>query len=321
MIQAVLAKERVDAIIVRDITLSLTALRAARARRIPVVLDMAEPYPEMIRAQHAYGDLWGFRKLVRSVRLAEWVERQTLKRVAMTFAMIEESRARIVGMGIPKEKVCIVSNTPDLKKFQNGRPTYPGSMARFKDNTIFLYIGFLDLYRGVQVAIQGFPMVLKEEPNSVLFLVGSGKAEHRLRRLSKKLGIHERVVFEGYQSHSLIPDYVASCDVGIIPHYSCGLWNHTIPNKLFDYMAMSKPVLSSDATPVKRIVEKEDCGAVYENNDPCAFAREAKKLLDRDHRKMMGEKARIAVQRRYNWKIDAEMMMESIKNVITQVPA
>lgn len=312
-IRRVFAMERVDAVIVRDITLSLTALGAVSKRGIPVVLDMAEPYPEMIRAQHAYGDLRGVRKLVRNAGLAEWVEKETLKKVHMTFAMIEESRDRIVGMGIPEEKVSIVSNTPDLRKFQRGRPVFPGAMAGHRSGTIFLYIGFLDLYRGVQIAIRGFPKVLDNDPNAVLIIVGSGKREGELKRIAKELGIHNSVVFEGYQPHTRIPDYVASCDVGVIPHFACGLWNNTIPNKLFDYMCMSKPVLSSDAVPVKRILETERCGLTYNSTRSSEFGDQAVRLLDRNLRQRLGENGLKAVSDRYNWAVDAEEMLGRIE--------
>jgi glycosyltransferase involved in cell wall biosynthesis len=220
-----------------------------------------------------------------------------------------------MGMGIPKEKVCIVSNTPELGRFGEGRPTFPGSMAWRRSGLIFLYIGILDLYRGVQIAIRGFSKVLEHEPNAVLFIVGSGKGEGELKRIAGQLGIHNSVVFEGYQPHKLIPDYVASCDVGVIPHFACSLWNNTVPNKLFDYMCMAKPVLSSDAVPVKRILTEEQCGLTYESNDPPEFGRQAVRFLDRNLRQRFGENGLKAVKRKYNWAVDGERMVRKIESL------
>lgn len=312
-----LEKENIDIVIVRDITLSLTTIKAAKKWSIPVVLDMAEPYPEMIKAQHTYERLGFFKKVVRNVKMAEWVERKTLENISMVFAMIEESKARLAAMGFPKEKVIIVSNTPVISKLQRGAFTPPGSIAKLKSHTIFLYVGFVNLYRGVQIAIQGLPEILQKEDNVVLVVVGSGENIEELKRLAEKLNVEENVIFEGYQHHTLIGDYVASCDVGIIPHFSCGLWDNTIPNKLFDYMCCEKPVLSSDAKPVKRIIEQEQCGLAYSGNSPSEFAQQAIKLLDPAIRRQMGSNGLNAIKRRYNWNFDSAEMLRGINSIVS----
>lgn len=311
-IKNVLNERQINTVIVRDITLSLTALHAARERNIPVILDMAEPYPEMIRAQYIYGDITGYRKIIRNVKMAEWVERKTLKKAAHIFAMIEESKVRMLSMGVPEARISIVSNTPDMRKYQKGRPSYPGSVGKLKSKTIFLYIGFIDLYRGLQIAITGFRDVVAKDKNAVLVVVGNGKSEEKMRRLAHELDIADSIIFEGYQDHSLILDYVASCDVGIIPHFSCGLWNNTIPNKLFDYMAMSKPVLSSDTKPVKRIIEAEECGLVYADNNPSGFAKQALNLMSPELRQKFGENGAKAIVSKYNWENDSRVLLDVI---------
>jgi glycosyltransferase involved in cell wall biosynthesis len=219
-------------------------------------------------------------------------------------------------MGIPEERIAIVSNTPDLKKFEPCPKRHPGIMSKLKNDTVFLYIGYIDFYRGLQVAVQGFQGVVKEHPDAKMVVVGSGGAFDYNRALVEKLGLSEHVFFEGYQNHSLIKEYIASCDIGIIPHYACGLWNNTIPNKLFDYMAMNKPVLSSDAVPVQRIVEDENCGLIYESRSPSGFADVALRLMEFDMRQSMGANGRSAIERRYNWKYEETEMLRQIESLI-----
>jgi glycosyltransferase involved in cell wall biosynthesis len=314
-IQRVFNQVPIDIAIVRDITLSLTSLWAAQKRQIPVVLDMAEPYPEMIRAQHDFGDLTGVHQVIRRPGLAEWVEKKTLRGVKKVFATVEESQARISAMGIPDDNVAIVSNTPDLRRFKPGKKSHPGIMKKLKSKIIFLYVGFIDFYRGVQVAVKGFQHVVNKHSDAVMVIIGSGGAETYVRSLSKSLGLTGHVYFEGYQKHSLIPEYVASCDVGVIPHFACGLWNNTIPNKLFDYMAMKKPVLSSDASPVKRIIEAEKCGVIYDSKSPTDFAQAASQLMDSELRLPMGANGMSAIKRRYNWNREAKEMLRQLQTL------
>lgn len=311
-IRSVVRSERVEVLIVRDITLSLTALAAAEKSGIPVVLDMAEPYPEMIRAQHRYENLGAVEKLVRNATIADWVEKKTLRDVAAVFAMVEESKDRMIRMGVPGEKIVIVSNTPDLERFSGGRKSYPGSMSGLKSMTVLFYVGYMHQHRGLNIAIRGMKHILEKDKNIALVIVGKGDGEDELKRLADELGVADHVFFEGYQHHSLVPDYIASSDIGIIPHFSCGLWDNTIPNKLFDYMCMAKPVLCSDTKPVKRIVEQERCGLVYKDTDPEDFARKALEMLAPDVRGAMAKNGLNAVARRYNWEMDSGVMIDTI---------
>lgn len=305
-----------EIIIVRDITLSLTALVAAKSKNIPVILDMAEPYPEMIRAQHQYEKMGLIKKIVRNVKIAEWVENQTLKRVRLTLAMVEESKNRLKKMGVPEQRVCVVSNTPDIKKYSNAKPSYPGSLAKLKSKIKLLYVGYINKYRGLGTAVQAMERIIKIDGNVVLIVVGSGSGEEDLKNMSEKLNVSKHVFFEGHHHHSLILDYISSSDIGIITHYPCGLWDNTVPNKLFDYMFMGKPVLSSDTKPVKRILEEEQCGLVYRNNDLNEFVQNTIKLLDPAVRNKLGKNGKNAVNRRYNWEFDSKVMLDNVYKVV-----
>lgn len=314
-ISRLFSRHRIDIAIVRDITLSLTTLYAARKHRVPVILDMAEPYPELIKAQHTYENMGILKKIFRNVSFAEWVEEKTLDGVATVYAMVEESRDRMLEMGVPESKIKIVSNTPDLKRFKNGQSRYPGLMAELKNKTVMLYVGFVHHHRGLRVAIEGMKHIFEKSDAVVLVIIGSGEAIEDLKGLARSLGVEGNIIFAGHQNHALVPDFISSADIGIITHFSCGLWDNTIPNKLFDYMSMGKAVLCSNAKPVKRIVEDEWCGLVYNDTDPKDFAAQALRLLDPALRKTLGENGLRAVKERYNWSIDSNRMIKHINEL------
>lgn len=310
----VVKKHHVQAIIVRDITLSITAINIGIRFRIPVFLDMAEPYPEMLRA------MWKYEKrnftdiLVRNPALAAWVERRTLQKIDHVFVMVEESGRRIRGMGFPSERITVVSNTPDIGRFQKAKPTFPGSMCRMKDKFKLLYIGFVTGSRGLINAIEGMRLAVRKNPEIMLVIAGDGKGRTELEKSVLKHGLGGNVFFEGRFDNAKMPEYVSSCDAGIIPHYSCGLWNNTIPNKLFDYMAAGKPVLSSDVTPVRRILEETGAGVVYKDTSPEDFCEKAVILASSpDRARQMGEMGEKAVKAKYNWDADFSRLISVIE--------
>jgi glycosyltransferase involved in cell wall biosynthesis len=314
-IKEVVRRNRIQAIIVRDITLSLPTIWIARGRNIPVFLDMAEPYPEMIRAMWEYESMKPTDLLVRNPRFADWVEQYTLHHVDHIFAMVEESSERMINMGVPKHKISIVSNTPDLKRMRQVNPSYPGSLSTIKRDFKIIYIGHLTGSRGLQTVIKGLPLVLGKNPRVRLVIVGNGKSEKDLRALVKEQQVGEAVIFEGWIDNKNLPQYVSSCEVGLIPHYSCGLWDHTIPNKLFDYMATGRPVLCSDVPPMSRIVNETGCGLVYRDISPEDFAN---KILELSYSsaslREMGAKGEKAVKTKYNWNFDFSELLKVLEN-------
>lgn len=308
-IQEVVRANSIDCIMVRDLPLALTAVMIGRLNRLPVILDMAECYPEMLKTLWQFGDGRLTDHLVRNPSIARIVEKLAVKRVDYNLVVIEESRRRLRKLGVMSHKISIVSNTPDLSEFHERRPTFPGSM-RFRKNTlILLYVGLLSMARGLDLVIKALPTLLEKDIDVSLVIVGRGKAQKYLQKLAKELKVSDCVFFEGYVDRELVPHYVASSDVAIIPYPHCSHWANTIPNKLFDYMAMSKPVVVSDIQPLMRIVTQTKSGVVFKSSNTQSFCRAVESLLDSEVRKEMGRNGEKAVKERYNWDVDSAELL------------
>lgn len=311
-INAVVKKHDLKLIIVRDLPLALAAIMIGKIRKIPVVLDMAECYPEMIRL------IWQFEPFkisnifVRNPLIVDFIERLTLRYIDHVFVMVEESKTRLIGKKFPSDKITIVSNTPILRKFQNVNPTYPGSFAQHKDKLKLIYVGILDFNRGLDTVIKSLKEYIKIDQNVVLLILGKGNCESHLRQLVKETGMEEYVIFEGWVDNKKVPDYISSSDVCLVPHHKCGHWDNTIPNKLFDYMASSKPVLISNVTPMQRIVQETNCGLVYTDYDSKSFVFQLLQLRDSEFRSSLGDNGHKSVNEYYNWDTDSRNMLESL---------
>ena len=72
--------------------------------------------------------------------------------------------------------------------------------------------------------------------------------------------------------------YMAFADVNLIPHNRNGHTDNTIPHKLYQGMMVGKPVLVSDAPPLKRVVEKLNSGLVFEGGNSKDFANKVEAL-------------------------------------------
>jgi glycosyltransferase involved in cell wall biosynthesis len=157
------------------------------------------------------------------------------------------------------------------------------------------------------------PTVLEEIPDARLLLVGKGSGEFdkEMRELCKDLNVENNVVFTDWVDFRLVPSYIALSDVCLVPHHASGHTNTTIPHKLFQYMAMRKPVIVTDCKPLKRIVEECDCGIVVPSGDRNEMAEAVIKLYnDRELAAKLGANGRNAVEGKYNWENEAKKLCE-----------
>ena len=317
-INKIARQQNPDLIIVRDLPMALAAIIIAKIHNIPVILDMAEPYPEMIRL------IWKFEPfkisniLVRNPFLADIIEKITLKYVDHIFVMVEESKNRLVSKGVSSDKITIVSNTPVLERFQEASATFPGTLDKHKGKLILLYVGLLNLSRGLDTVLESLSQFIKINDNFILVLLGTGNAVEHLKCMAKKLKIEKHVSFEGWVDNKLVPEYIASSDICLVPHHKCGHWDNTIPNKLFDYMAASKPFMVTNVDPMRRIVQQANCGLIYIDYDTESFTSKLLQLQDISYRKELGLNGIKAVREHYNWDNDSTVMLEGVKKVLKQ---
>lgn len=105
---------------------------------------------------------------------------------------------------------------------------------------------------------------------------------------------------------------MANANVGALTYRVCGHWNHTIPNKIFDYMLAGLPVLTTEVLPIQRIINETNCGVVCRDLDPVDIADKLEYLRDSGIRQNLGENGYKAVLEKYNWKSDKAKLNEII---------
>lgn len=305
---------RCDCIVVRDLPMALAGLVVAKILKIPCVLDMAECYPEMLRCTWKFEGISIKNILVRNPWAADLVERIVMKRITHVWVMIEESRDRLLRMGVDKNKISIVSNTPILRNLVISK-----SFDKKENIYRMVYVGLINPSRGLDTVIDAVSFYSKKNYNFHFDIIGTGKAEKKLKEKVKEMKLNHFVTFWGWVQNENIPNLIANADVGIVPHHDCEHWANTIPNKLFDYMASSKPVIVSNVAPMRRIVEMIGCGMVYEDYNPEQLCSVISELSNPHVRAEFATKGRSAILEQYNWKNEEKVMFDSLEKIKKQV--
>jgi glycosyltransferase involved in cell wall biosynthesis len=312
-IERVARANRADLIICRDLPLAIAAIRIARRLGIPMVLDMAENYPAMLRSQWGTGRMGLMDLFVRNPTVARQVERWVLPRVDGVMVVIEESGERLEWEGVPRERLAVVGNTPPRGRLQDAAATHAAGPLEV------VYLGLLELNRGLATLLDAMAHLAQQHAAARLTVIGDGVDGDAVREHANRLGLTPRtVVFRGRVPNAEALSALPKAHVGVVPHWKDPNWDTTIPNKLFDYMAAGLAVVTSNAAPAARVVTRVGCGYVHQDRDPRDLARVLGILGDPAIRRSAAARGRNAIRTEYYWERDVERMLDLIQATVAR---
>ncbi|WP_162525020.1 glycosyltransferase family 4 protein [Marinobacter sp. BW6] len=299
-------------IIVRDLPLVKAGIIVAKFRKSKMVFDMAECYPEMYESAAKFSNRSLTTRILKSPWFAKQYERNVVGMVDHILVMIQESKDRLISMGVDEENISIVSNTPSIDKFKGKIHEHNGNQLRI------VYVGFLSKLRGLDLLIEGAAQYIKtrESTDAIrIDIIGKGEQRERLIALSNELGIGESVKIHGWLDQDEVDELMSLANVGALTYRVCGHWNHTIPNKIFDYMLAGLPVLATEVIPIARILKETNSGVICKDLDSVDIAEKLVLLRDPHKRSFLGENGRNAIKSKYNWENDTKILREIINDL------
>lgn len=307
LISAVVREVGADVIIARDLPLCPTALAVGAHYGVPVILDMAEDYPAMMRAIWTAGRARLIDYVVRNPRAVEAIERYCLRRAAQTWVVSDFLRAQLADE-YGNERIVVVGNTPPRAN------TDIAVASPDRDRLEIAYLGLLEIPRGILELIDATSLLRRRGLAVRLRLIGSGRDEQLFRRRAAELGLDESVVeFLGHVPYADALRLVAGADIGAMPLHRNDHMDSTIPNKVFDYMSVGVPVLTSDVTASAALVRQLDVGEVFTSGNAESLAAAVERMQSPETRQRMGEHGRAAVRSTFNWETDSERLIASVR--------
>lgn len=225
---------------------------------------------------------------------SHYLWKKTYKRSDAVISVSKYSARYLVKIGIPPNKIFVVPNGVDIKKF-NPYIDATELKNRFGSNNILLYVGPIIQRKGLIYLIRSMPKILAEHRDTILVMVGKGEQETYLKRLANELGINRNVIFEGFVPENQLPMYYNACDLFVFPSLQEGFGM-----VLTEAMACGKPVVASNTTAIPEVVG--EAGILVEPENPDALANAIIDLLnDENKRKELGEKALKRVHEKFTW--------------------
>ncbi|MTI40902.1 glycosyltransferase family 4 protein [Fulvivirga lutimaris] len=270
-----------------------------------VVLDLHENRPEIMKHYKHVNE--GLGKWLINTKKWNRVQDELIKRCDHLILVTEEAKQVATGKGLKNaDQITVVPNTILPEVYLNY--TIDQSIQnKFKDSFNLVYLGDTSFRRGTDTAIKSIALLKNKIPNVKLILVGDSSIDDQLKQLASGLNVSEYVSFEGWQDVSLFSSYVQASDICLSPLKRNTHHDTTFANKLFQYMAMGKPVVVSNSTTQANVVNSENCGLVFEAEDEKELADQVIKLYeDKELSKQLGANGKKAVKERWNWDITSK---------------
>lgn len=217
---------------------------------VKIILDMHEAMPELLRSK------FGFRKSDLLTKILEFLERLSTKYADYVLAACSGFMQLHMRRGLSPFKVVVVHNVPDEYLFDYQK--YVDVGREKGEFTIISHGSVLERY-GFDVLIKAIPYLKNEIPKIRLSILGDGEYLPSLRKLTEEKNLGKYVTFRGRVPLEQVPSAIHAADVGVVPIIKDEFTELMAPNKLFEYVAMRKPVI---ATRMKGILDYLDDSCV-----------------------------------------------------------
>jgi glycosyltransferase involved in cell wall biosynthesis len=154
--------------------------------------------------------------------------------------------------------------------------------------------------------------------NLHLLLVGDGPARGALEARAADLRIADRFTLTGVVEPEDIPARVAAFDIALIP----GVTSYASPLKLFEYMALARPIVAPDTPNIREILADGEDALLFDPQDERAFAAAILRLAwDENLRAKMGAAARAKISAQgLTWANNASRVAGLIRSVPGRAP-
>lgn len=268
------------------LTAGIPGISARWLRRKPFVFEVRDLWPELPREMGVIKNpvvLW-------LMGVLEWASYRSAHRLIGLSPGIVDGIAK---RGVKREQIAMIPNGCDLSLFADkSQPWRPKGVA--ESDLMAVFTGTHGMANGLDAVLDAAAVLKQRGRNDIkLVLIGQGKLKPALQERAQQEGL-DNVIFHPAVDKQKLAGLMASTDIGLqilanVPAFYYG----TSPNKFFDYIAASLPVLNNYPGWLAEIITKYQCGFTVPPSNPEAFADALEQAaVNRNKLQQMGINAR-----------------------------
>lgn len=183
----------------------------------------------------------------------------------------------------------------------------------------FFYIGGLSFERALDGLVAGLVRLSERYPAFTVHLFGPRQfTQTQLEALPGYNRIQKNLCFYGYTDQRDALPYAARATAGLALLKPVGDYPDSYTTKMFEYMALGLPIITSNFPLYRDVIERHNCGFCISPDDSVRLAESLTYLIEHPNEaRMMGERGRQAIEQTYNWTSEAQKLLCFYQHVLT----
>lgn len=178
----------------------------------------------------------------------------------------------IVQWGIPKEKIRVIHNTPEIPT-RKDKGTLRG-LLNFR-GVLLMSAGRLIPLKGFDTLIDIVPLLKKTYPDLRLLIAGEGPLRSHLEEKIEKKGLEKDIILTGALKQDVLFGYLQASDIFILNSL-----HETFSHQVIEAMAAEIPVITTNAGGNPEIIESGKSGILVTHNNKKEIMGAIRRLLD-----------------------------------------
>ena len=240
-------------------------------RRVPVVYDIQDMWPDTLRAT---GMISNPKVLSGVARVCDWVYRNVDQLVVLSPGF----KRLLIERGVPESKIEVIYNWCAEEQIASNGSLRP---ADFPDSSKFriLFAGNMGKAQALDSVLEAAKILQEQDKQVVFVFLGGGVEVQRLERKAFDHGLLNTVFIPAVPM-SEVGAYLSNADALLVHLKKDPLFAVTIPSKTQAYMAVGKPLLMAVDGDAADLVRESQCGYVAESENPSSLVVAVEALMD-----------------------------------------
>ena len=293
---------------------NFSGVAVARSLGVPLVL-------EFNGSEVWVSDHWGRRLKHRDLALR--IERLNLAAADLVVVVSQPIADQLAASGIESDRVLVNPNGVDVERY---RPEVDGAPVRralgIEGAFVVGFIGTFGAWHGADVLASAFVTLLRQRPDlrdsMRLLMVGDGARMPAVKSILAEGAVIDLARFTGLVPQEEGPVHLAACDLLVSPHVPNvdGSPFFGSPTKLYEYMAMGRPIVASDLDQIGDVLEHDRTAWLVPPGDVGALAAAIAGLAaDDDARRRLGAAARAQAVARHTWREHTRRIVDRLESI------
>lgn len=277
--------------------LGITAMLLAKAKGAKLVFNVSDLWPESAVQL-------GLVTNKTVIGISTWLEELCYRRSALITGQTKGIVADIQGR-CPTKQVLWLPNGVDLAAIATAEGSGDTQLARTKlgipqGDLVLTYAGIIGHAQGLEVVLHAAAL-LKHRSDIHFLLIGDGPEKEMLQGLKDQLAV-DAVRFVDRMPRAELLAMLRATDAVVVPLRRNDLFKGAIPSKIFEALALAKPVLLGVEGEAKELfIDEGQAGLAFTPEDAQDLARSVEQLAgDRIALERMGANGARYVRERFD---------------------